>query len=388
MKKLSTILFFVSSLAYTQINDVKINWIDGYSLANTFENYNLPAFNLANFEFSPKNGITFKAKYDKSLLNINSKLRVINYEVIPKEKLLDLNTALISERHNFKIRGSKSHWYVEFNPIIYSNGVYQRVTSFSIETVGLNATEFSRASNQIQNTTNRGIYNSVLNDGDWYRFSINETGIYKVDYGFLKSLGVDTSNLNSSSIQLFGFGGDALPLKNSDNRFYDMPEVAIKVFDGGDGKFNSGDYLLFYGLGKGVFNKANNSHINPYSEQIYYYIKIGSSEGKRISELKLSDETPGLVVDNYVDYKFHEIDEYNIAKMGRRWFGDRFDFENEKTFDFEFSNLITQESLNISVHAAAVSQANSSMTVELNGSVLGSMNFSATSKGNLASADN
>ena len=80
----------------------------------------------------------------------------------------------------------------------------------------------------------------------------------------------------------------------------------------------------------------------------------------------MSDEAPGLVVDNYVDYKFHEIDEYNIAKMGRRWFGDRFDFENEKTFDFEFSNLITQESLNISVHAAAVSQANSSMTVELN----------------------
>ena len=87
-----------------------------------------------------------------------------------------------------------------------------------------------------------------------------------------------------------------------------------------------------------------------------------------------------------MDYKFHEIDEYNIAKMGRRWFGDRFDFENEKTFDFEFS--INQESLNISVHAAAVSQANSSMTVELNGSVIGSLNFSATSKGNLASADN
>ena len=50
MKKLSTILFFVSSLAFTQINDVKINWIDGYSLANAFENYNLPAFNLDNFD--------------------------------------------------------------------------------------------------------------------------------------------------------------------------------------------------------------------------------------------------------------------------------------------------------------------------------------------------
>ena len=148
-----------------------------------------------------------------------------------------------------------------------------------------------------------------MTDGDWYRFSINETGIYKIDQGFLKSLGVNTSNLNSSSIQLFGFGGDALPLKNSDNRFYDMPEVAIKVFDGADGVFNSGDYLLFYGLGKGVFNKANNSHINPYSDQIYYYIKIGSSEGKRITELELSNESPSLIVDNCMDYHIHEIDE-------------------------------------------------------------------------------
>ena len=57
--------------------------------------------------------------------------------------------ALVSERHNFKIRSSKLYCYVEFNPIIYSNGEYQRVTS-SIETDGLNSTEF-RASNQIQN---------------------------------------------------------------------------------------------------------------------------------------------------------------------------------------------------------------------------------------------
>ena len=231
MKKLSTILFFISSFAFSQINDVKINWIDDYSLANTFESYNLPAFNSANFEFSPNNGIKFKARYDKSLLNTNSKLRVINYEVIAKEDLLDLNLALISERHNFKIRGSNSHWYIEFNPIIFNNGIYQRVTTFNIETASLNSIEVSRASNQNQNTSNRGIYNSVMTDGDWYRFSINETGIYKIDQGFLKSLGVNTSNLNSSSIQLFGFGGDALPLKNSDNRFYDMPEVAIKVFD-------------------------------------------------------------------------------------------------------------------------------------------------------------
>lgn len=386
MKKLCKILFFVSSFAFSQINDVKINWIDDYSLVNTFESYNLPAFNLANFEFSPNKGIKFKARYDKSLLSTNSKLRVIDYEVVAKEDLVDLNLALISERHNFKIRGSNSYWYVEFNPIIFTNGVYQRVTAFNIEKASLNATQFSRTSKQVQNPVSDGIYNSVLNDGDWYRFSINETGIYKIDQDFLKSLGVNTSNLNSSSIQLFGFGGVALPLKNSDNRFYDMPEVAIKVFDGGDGVFNSGDYFLFYGLGKGVFSKSNNSHINPYSDQIYYYIKIGSSQGKRISELELSDESPGLVVDNYVDYKFHEIDEYNIAKMGRRWFGDRFDFENEKTFNFEFTNLITQEPVNVSVHAAAVSQANSSMTLELNGSALGSMNFSATSKGNLASA--
>ena len=63
MKKLSILLFFVSFLGFSQINNVKINWIDNYRLANTFENYKLPAFDLANFEFSPNYGIKFKAKY-------------------------------------------------------------------------------------------------------------------------------------------------------------------------------------------------------------------------------------------------------------------------------------------------------------------------------------
>ncbi len=41
-------------------------------------------------------------------------------------------------------------------------------------------------------------------------------------------------------------------------------------------------------------------------------------------------ENSNFTVDTFQDYGFYEVDEFNIVKLGRRWFGDRFDVENEK----------------------------------------------------------
>src|SRR5689334_24204418 len=47
---------------------------------------------------------------------------------------------------------------------------------------------------------------SVLASGTWYKIAIGQAGIYRIDIPFLSSLGVNTSNLASSSIRLFGNG--------------------------------------------------------------------------------------------------------------------------------------------------------------------------------------
>ena len=91
--------------------------------------------------------------------------------------------------------------------------------------------------------------NSVLASGNWYKLSIGSAGVYKVDLSFLAGQGINTSNLSSSSIKLFGNGGHMLPESNAANRADDLQEVAIYMADGGDGVFSGTDFFLFYAPG-------------------------------------------------------------------------------------------------------------------------------------------
>jgi hypothetical protein len=51
-----------------------------------------------------------------------------------------------------------------------------------------------------------GQYNSVLSEGKWFKISTNKSGIYKLDYSSILSLGVAVNNLQISSIKLYGNG--------------------------------------------------------------------------------------------------------------------------------------------------------------------------------------
>jgi hypothetical protein len=52
--------------------------------------------------------------------------------------------------------------------------------------------------------------NSVLSKGNWYKIGVIKEGVYKIDVNFLKSIGVNVTNLNSLSIKLYGNGGGML----------------------------------------------------------------------------------------------------------------------------------------------------------------------------------
>ena len=91
--------------------------------------------------------------------------------------------------------------------------------------------------------------NSVLSEGDWYKFSIDTTGVFKIDKRFLQKIGISTNNLNPKKIHIYGNGGNLLPVLNSEFRFKDLQENAIYVEGEEDEAFNNNDYILFYGQG-------------------------------------------------------------------------------------------------------------------------------------------
>ena len=84
--------------------------------------------------------------------------------------------------------------------------------------------------------------NSLLSTGNWYKLSVKEAGVYKIDIPFLNALGIPTTNLSSSSIKLYGNGGSMLAEANSGSYTDDLVENAIEVVDGGDGIMNGGDH--------------------------------------------------------------------------------------------------------------------------------------------------
>jgi hypothetical protein len=166
---------------------------------------------------------------------------------------------------------------------------------------------------------------SVLAGGSWYKLSVKEAGVHKVDIAFLTKMGITTSNLSSSSIRLFGNGGGMLPEACNGNKIDDLEECAIQVVDGGDGVFNDSDYFLFYSTGPDIWMKdsINQRFIhqkNLYTKETFYFLTIGGS-GKRIITSTISS-LPNTIVTTFDERYFHELDSVNFLSSGKNWYGE------------------------------------------------------------------
>ena len=161
-----------------------------------------------------------------------------------------------------------------------------------------------------------------------------------------------------------------LPLPN--NTFYpdDLTENAIQVIGEEDGVFNDSDGILFYGEGTDNWNSESETNLNLYSDNSYYYITTDGGDGKRISEASQPTENSNLIITDFDNTQFHEIDEVNIAKVGRTWFGEDFDTNNVQNFSFSIPNIVTSSNIEMTIHLAAKSVSNSSFKVEANNQII------------------
>ena len=86
---------------------------------------------------------------------------------------------------------------------------------------------------------------SVLDQGRFVKIGVTETGIYKLSYEDLVSMGFR----NPAHVRVYGYGGTMLNEDFSLSYHADVPEVSLYVHDGGDGVVGPGDYVLFSGGG-------------------------------------------------------------------------------------------------------------------------------------------
>ncbi|MFQ3333336.1 MAG: hypothetical protein ACI8ZH_001237, partial [Flavobacteriales bacterium] len=216
-----------------------------------------------------------------------------------------------------------------------------------------------------------GQYNSVLSEGKWFKITTNKSGVYKLDYSSILSLGVAVNDLQISSIKLYGNGGGMLPKLNSDFRHNDLVENAINIYDSNNnGVFENGDYILFYGQSPHIWKYNTQSSLfkhetHLFSDEVNYFLTTDNqSFGKRI-EQKQALQNPTKTIASFNAFSFHELELENLIHSGKEWFGERFNSQNSQSFDFSFPNLemtfpvtvktaVAARSLNPSVFSVAV----------------------------------
>ncbi len=190
--------------------------------------------------------------------------------------------------------------------------------------------------------------NSILADGIIYRIAIKSTGLYKLDYNFLKDQGYDMNSINPKNIHIYGKGGGMLPRANNAFRYDDSPENAIYINGEGDSKFDPQDYIVFYGKSQTIWNYNNgkfNHKSNYYDETTYYYLKIDNTLGKRIMLATDPTGVPNLTVSTGDEYYLHELNKVNDYQSGAELLGESFNKNNTQDFNFTIANLVKTDTI-------------------------------------------
>ena len=376
MRRIITIclLFLSTFLAIAQEQgNISLTWTDKKELSFGRVSYMVPQFTIQNYEFDVYSKtvsflmtIPLNNKVNENAIQITN----LVFEPILESQLGDIAIKNIpsSFKSTFKSYNARDKYYgkMTLTPIVKEGNSFKKLISFSY-TVPQNAAKAQAIPNNIT-----AIENSVLSTGNWYRFYVQKSGVYKITKSFLQSLGLDT-NVDPRKIKIYGNGGRMLPLLNSADYPMDLTENAIQVVGESDGVFDSGDFILFYAEGMDTWNDDYKSNLNIYADKSYYYVTVQGDVGKRIADMVQPTESTTTTITTFDDYQFHEVDEVNVGKLGRIWFGESFSIDNEQDFQFKFPNIVSSTPIVIRTHVAAQTSTINNFKIEANTQLVGTI---------------
>lgn len=157
----------------------------------------------------------------------------------------------------------------------------------------------------------------------WYKITLRDNGIYKIDGNALANAGINLSSVDPQKIRIFSGGGKILPDSNSSPR-PELRELAILVSDGGDNKFDANDYILFYGWSVNNWEYDSTSsqykyYLNPYTRDNIYWLTFTGSfpdPAKRMEIVNGSPDEPNPVISIKFRDRIHTEDDRMLAEDG------------------------------------------------------------------------
>jgi len=372
MSKFICISFFslLLHLTYSQEFKIIIDWHTPSLMEFQGNEYNLPNFEGVSYD----NGkplvfrkINIKASNKKVKSVSFETTKCLNAEIQFLKKMGFMAKNDIQMDIKVTHAGSEQFLVVSGFPFVDKGGIVHKITSINV-----------LCENKINLSPKDFALESVLRpgSGEWYKISVINDGIHKIDYDFLNSIGVNVESLNPNHIHIYGNGDGMLPESNALPRTDDLAQNAIQYVGNSDNSFDEGDYLLFYAWGpnKWVNNGSTDfeQKKNVYSDYSYYFININENIPTKNIETKNSiTGAPDEIITSYDYRSCYENDLVSLVGGGQRWYGELFDIDLEQTFNFSVPNITDEPAhFNASIASNASSSAGTLQRYSVNGLVL------------------
>ncbi|MCX6271308.1 MAG: type IX secretion system sortase PorU [Bacteroidetes bacterium] len=112
------------------------------------------------------------------------------------------------------------------------------------------------------------------------------------------------------------------------------------------------------------------NHLIPgnYSDYSFYFLTVDQGPGKRVGTEPSTTLAATHTADRFNDYAFHELDQENLTKSGKIWYGETFDLKNSWELPaFNFPNIDGDIMVRMDIDVAARSTSDSKFKVIVNG---------------------
>lgn len=377
------ILITLFGLQLSAQNQIKISKKFDWSSANVLVNPLTDKYlNIYSIEEGKSNIIhpqvpNYTLRYELSSL---SKVNIEIINPIYTDIVLSDPKTIAFLKNDIEIRSfvtqerDKYYASINFIPVIKSGNQFLKLESCDIiMTITPTAPSVNR---RPPNTTE-----SVLASGDIYKMKVSNTGMYKLSYSFLKNdLNLNIDQLDPRNISIYGNEGGVLPQAISQTRTDDLSELSIKIVGEEDGSFDSQDYILLYAQGADTWKTDQSLASLSYQKNIYdnanyIYLKVNSTNGKRVLSQGDTNFQAAYNTDSYDHFIRYEEDRTNLLGQyastqgsGQLWFGPS--FTNERTQDFSsFFNVdqvVANSNANLIITFAGRSSSTSQFKVSVN----------------------
>jgi hypothetical protein len=172
----------------------------------------------------------------------------------------------------------------------------------------------------------------------WASCEVSQDGMQKLTYTDLASV-FNIGDVDPALLRVFSTGG-AVQNPASTNPGLAFTEIPLYVSDGGDGQFDDGDYVLFYGRNRDGYGMNDmidsEQYFNPYSQNTVYWITFGAGDTTPARISAIEPGTAQTTRSNHLEVIHYEQESVRRDTNGFDWFTASLPYVDNLTSDYEY----------------------------------------------------